>query len=119
MVMNNKNKLILTGLCLFTLNSFAASSCPQASSVTSAEFCSSFKTAAECHCISSGLPRKMCNNYKLLYKRMMDTFGSLQRACEYQHDTSVQECIDDWNCFLSGGSTSNSGTCSGTGLPCA
>ncbi len=117
--MNNINKLILTGLFLLAFNSFASPSCPKASPVTTSDFCSSFKIAAECHCISSGLPRKMCNNYKLLYKRMMDTFGSLKRACEYQHDTTVQECIDDWNCFLSGGFTSNSETCSGTGSPCA
>lgn len=116
--MNNKNKLLLPLFFIFSVNTVFASSCPQASPVTSPGFCSSFKTAAECHCISSGLPRKMCTNYRLLYKRMIDTFGSLQRACEYQHDTSIQECIDDWNCFLSGGLASDSGSCNGTGQAC-
>lgn len=115
--MNKKNILIFAVLVMFSTWSFAGS-CPSASSVTSPGFCSSFKVAAECHCISSGLPRGMCNNYRLLYKRMLDTFGSLQRACEFQHDTSVQECIDDWNCFLAGGQTSSSVACSGTGEAC-
>lgn len=115
--MNNKNKLILSLFFFFSFKALA-SSCPQAMTVTSPGFCNSFKSAAECHCISSGLPRKMCTNYRLLYKRMIDTFGSLQRACEFQHDTTTQECIDDWNCFLSGGLTSSSGSCSGTGQSC-
>lgn len=116
--MNNKSRFLWLGIFFVTCNVFASSSCPQAAAVTSAEFCSSFKIAAECHCISSGLPRKMCANYKLLYKRMVDAFGSLQRACDYQHDTTAQECIDDWTCFLSGGLTSNSEPCSGTGESC-
>lgn len=116
--MNNKKKRLIFGV-LSILSSWAfASSCPPATSVTSPGFCNSFKTAAECHCISSGFPKGMCKNYRLLYKRMLDTFGSLQRACEFQHDTSVQECMDDWNCFLSGGVTSSSGSCSGNGQAC-
>ncbi len=93
-------------------------SCPMAQPITSSDFCASFKAAAECHCSSSGLPRGMCVNQRLLYKRMIDTFGSLKRACEFQHDTTAQECIDDWNCYLSGGVTSNSEYCSGTGAAC-
>ncbi|MDF1757746.1 MAG: hypothetical protein P1U74_05570 [Legionellaceae bacterium] len=109
--------LVLGSLFCLSLGVFAGS-CPVASPVSSSAFCSSFKVAAQCHCTSSGLPKGMCNNQKLLYKRMIDTFGSLKRACEFQHDTSVQECIDDWNCFLSGGLTSNSQSCSGNGAAC-
>src|SRR3990167_1233261 len=100
--MNKKNKLIFGILCLSSSYIFATS-CPRATAFTSSEFCNSFKSAAECHCVSSGFPRGMCTNYRLLYKRMLDTFGSLQKACEFQKETSTQECIDDWNCFLSGG----------------
>ncbi|OGV35608.1 MAG: hypothetical protein A3E88_06585 [Legionellales bacterium RIFCSPHIGHO2_12_FULL_35_11] len=116
----NKNIKLLVASTLFFLSDIGfSSSCPVASPVVSIDFCKSFKVAAQCHCASSGLPRAMCNNEHLLYKRMIDTFGSLKRACEYQHDTSVQECIDDWECYLSGGLTSKSEACSGTGAACA
>lgn len=116
--MKKKLRLLLGGvLYLFSMGVIAAS-CPVASAVSSPEFCNSFKIAAECHCISSGLPRGMCTNQTLLYKRMIDTFGSLKRACEFQRDASVQECIDDWNCYLSGGVTSDLQSCSGNGNPC-
>lgn len=95
-----------------------AGGCPNASLPSDANFCASFKAAAECHCRSSGLRPDMCKNYDMIYKRMIATFGSVQRACEFQHDINTQECIDDWNCFRSGGATSNSQLCSGTGAAC-
>lgn len=114
----NKNKLLVLNVLLLFSSAIFAYSCPTASPVTSSGFCGSFSVAAECHCISSGLPRGMCKNHRLLFKRLIDTFGSLQKACEFQKDTSIQECIDDWNCYLSGGLTSNSESCSGTGAAC-
>ena len=116
--MNKNLRLVVLSMFFLFANGSFASSCPTANPVGSSGFCPSFKVAAECHCISSGLPKGMCTNENLLYKRMIDTFGSLRRACEFQHDTSAQECIDDWNCYLSGGVTSNSEACSGTGASC-
>lgn len=95
-----------------------AGNCPNATSASSPNFCDSFKIAAECHCRASGLRPEMCTNYEMIYKRMMVTFGSLQRACEFQHDISTQECIDDWNCFRLGKTTSQAELCSGTGNAC-
>lgn len=108
----------MAGIMLVASFSTYAASCPSATPSNAPGFCQSFKTAAECHCNSSGLPRGMCNNLNLLYKRMIDTFGSLQKACEFQHNTSAQECVDDWNCYRNGGLTSNSELCSGTGSAC-
>ncbi len=121
--MNKKIGAFLAGTML-TLSAHAATSdklssaCPSATPVNAPGFCGSFKVAAECHCAASGLPRGMCANHRLLYERMINTFGSLQRACEFQHDTNTQECIDDWNCYLSGGVTSKSEPCNGNGEPC-
>lgn len=105
--------LYLFSVCCFSLQV----SCPSATPSQS-NFCGSFKVAAECHCMTSGLPKGMCANMDLLYARMISTLGSLQRACEYQHNTSVQECIDDWNCYRFGGVTSQNQLCSGTGAAC-
>ncbi len=109
---------LITSVVLSTSFSVYAGNCPNATSASSANFCESFKVAAECHCRASGLRQEMCTNYEMIYKRMLVTFGSLQRACEFQHDSSTQECIDDWNCFRQGGSTSKSELCSGTGGAC-
>jgi len=55
---------------------------------------------------------------KVVYDRMINMFGSLKRACEYQRDTSVQNCMDDWNCYRFGGVNSLGGLCSSTGKAC-
>ncbi len=111
------SKITLAAGVMFSLSSQAAV-CPKAEPASSPNFCASFKAAAECHCRASGLRPEMCVNYNSIYQRMIVTFGSLQRACEYQHDTSTQECMNDWNCFRSGGVTSTSELCSGTGAAC-
>ncbi len=94
------------------------SACPYAQPNSAPGFCASFKTAAQCHCQASGLPASMCTNMQLIYSRMISVFGSVQRACAYQSDTSVQECIDDWSCYRSGGLNSQQQLCSGTGQAC-
>ena len=109
---------LLTGVISLCSLNLAAATCPRATASSSLDFCSSFAVAAECHCQASGLRRDMCLNHDVLYKRMIITFGSLQRACEFQHDTTAQECIDDWNCFRNGGVTSDNQLCSGTGKAC-
>lgn len=92
--------------------------CPQATATTDPSFCASFRSAAQCHCTSSGLPSGVCQNIQTIYSRMISIFGSIQRACEYQRDTSVKTCIDDWNCFRFGGKDSNGGLCSASGRAC-
>jgi hypothetical protein len=108
-------KIIFAGLCFI---SCAVTACPAALSPNTPGFCESFKSVARCHCTASGLPGGMCTNMKLLYNRMISTFGTLQRACEYQRDTTVQACLEAWNCYRSGGVDSQNQLCNGTGLPC-
>ena len=98
---------------------FAAplSSCPGASAIDGPGFCSSFKVAGQCHC-AAHLPQGMCKNMKSLYDRMIALYGSLPRACESQHETTTQRCIDAWNCYRLGGTTSENALCSGTGHAC-
>ena len=92
--------------------------CPPALATDDLNFCASFKSAAQCYCTASGLPVGMCTNMGLLYTRMIHTFGSVERACSYQHNTSYQECLDDWKCYRLGGQNSQNTLCSGTGNAC-
>ncbi|MDR3476427.1 MAG: hypothetical protein P4M14_00165 [Gammaproteobacteria bacterium] len=105
----------LSTLTLATSNSFA---CGQAFPDTDPHFCSSFKEVAICHCVGAGLPRAACQNMHTLYSRMIGMFGSLERACAFQKDTSTQACIDDWKCYLNGNEDSAGRLCSGTGFTC-
>lgn len=107
----------LYGTILFFL-SISASACPIAVPTSDSNFCSSFKSAATCYCTSSGLPSGMCQDMNALYNRMMIVFGSLQKACEYQHYTTPQDCIDNWTCYLRGGVDSRGSACSSTQMPC-
>ena len=95
--------------------------CPFADPVNSPTFCASFKSVAACHC-SGSLPQGMCQDMKVIYKRMTDIFGSQLKACVYQQNkpggVPVQECMDDWNCYRLGGKASNGALCSNTGNAC-
>jgi len=105
----------------FSLSSHAGTeylNCPQATATNHPNFCASFKTAAACHCVESGLPNRMCQNMSTIYNLMITRFGSIYKACAYQHDTPVQVCIDDWNCYRSGGRDSQGQLCGATGSPC-
>lgn len=113
-----KPAIFILGCCI-SLASFANTmACPGASATTSPGFCLSFKAAAKCYCTSSGIPGGMCSDMTKLYQRMISMFGTLQKACQYQKNTSTQECIDDWNCYRLGGKNSKGGLCSGTGKAC-
>lgn len=116
-----KKIILVVGLLSsqMVFSSSSAMSCPRAQPSDSAGFCSSFKFAAQCHCKSSGLPAGMCSDMNLLYARMISVFGSLQRACEFQHDTSKADCMDSWSCYLHGGYNANQGLCNSTGAPCS
>lgn len=110
-------KYILACLTLTTSVSFAVN-CPFATDSSDAGFCQSFKAAAECRCGASGLPKGMCTNMSLLYTRMISMFGSLERACQFQHDTPTETCLEDWQCYRYGGTNARNELCSGTGLAC-
>ncbi len=104
---------------LFSMACFSMpTGCPSAAATNTLEFCHSFKQAAECYCTSAGVPRGMCNNMSQLYNRMISMYGSVQRACEYQRHTSVQLCLDDWNCYRNGGKNSQNQLCNATGQAC-
>jgi hypothetical protein len=92
--------------------------CSQALPTDNPAFCASFKSVAECHCTSSGLPPGMCQDMTTIYNRMVKIFGSQQKACEYQKDVPTQQCMDDWNCYRSGGRDSQGKLCSSTGQVC-
>lgn len=109
-------KTIIACMSFISISCYA--SCPAALPTNDVNFCSSFRTAATCYCTSSGLPSGMCQDMNALYNRMISMFGSLQRACEYQHNTSAQECMDDWNCYRRGGLDSMGRACSSNQKAC-
>ncbi len=61
----------------------------------------------------------MCQDMNALYNRMIAVFGSLQKACAFQHYTSTQDCIDNWTCYRQGGVDSRGRACSSNRSPCA
>jgi hypothetical protein len=103
--------------CFATTPSYSGS-CPPAASTNSPQFCSTFKTSAQCHCVDAGLPKALCQDMDTIYSRMISIFGSIQKACAYQTNTTPQICIDDWNCYRQGGKDSAGRLCSSTGKKC-
>jgi hypothetical protein len=105
--------------CFLSFSCYASNlGCAQAVPTNDPGFCTSFKSVAECHCTAAGLPSGMCKNMNSIYDRMISIFGSIKKACEYQHDTDTQTCIDDWNCYRTGGKDSQGRLCSSTGKAC-
>lgn len=102
-------------IIIYSNMSFA---CANALPTNDANFCASFKSVATCYCTSSGLPSGMCQDPNALYNRMLIVFGSLQRACAYQHYTTTQDCLNNWNCYLRGGIDSVGRLCSGNQRAC-
>ena len=113
--------IVCTVSLVFSMMTCAAfsASCPHAEPSNSPGFCASFKVSAKCYCMSSKLSEGMCADMKLLYTRMISIFGTVQRACDFQRDTSPSDCVDAWHCFLDGGMTSSGGLCNATGASCA
>jgi hypothetical protein len=126
-------KILAFVMCFFSASCFAfvpatkttattLASCQQAVATTNPGFCPSFKSVAQCQCVSRGLPPGMCQDMKLLYERMIAMFHSVESACKYQadtsHDTTQQQCIDDWTCYRTGGRDSQGGLCSSSGSAC-
>lgn len=119
-----KSVLLLLSIVSFTAYASAPSqtptttNCPQALPTDDSNFCSSFKEAAVCRCVSMGLPPGLCQDMQSLNARMLSMFGSLERACSFQKDTSKQTCMDDWTCYLNGGEDATGRLCSSTGASC-
>lgn len=99
-------------------NAAEALACQGALPTSDANFCATMKQSAQCHCVSTGLPQSVCQDIGQLYARLISVFGTLERVCAYQHETSKQECIDDWNCYRLGGVDSHGALCSSTGAAC-
>jgi hypothetical protein len=95
-----------------------AGNCPATPPYDSPQYCTSFENIARCYCMNSGLSAKICNDVHLIYDRMVATFGSLDRACKFQKNSSYQQCMDSWICYLKGGQAKDGTLCNGTGLPC-
>ena len=110
-----KKAILVLAMFMFSTIGYT---CSRALPTDDPNFCSSFRTAATCYCTSSGLPSGMCQDMNALYNRMMIVFGSLQKACEYQHHTSTQDCVDNWNCYAHGGTDSRGRACSSNQQPC-
>jgi hypothetical protein len=110
-------RIFVCFLCFF-FSSVLTAACPRATATDSPQFCASFKVAAQCHCTASGLPPMMCGNVRLLYQRLMHMFGSLERTCAFQHDTTKEDCIDSWQCYLNGGKNMQGKLCNSTGRSC-
>lgn len=92
--------------------------CSHAVVTSNRRFCGSFRLAAQCQCTSAGLPRGSCTDMGVIYKRMLSVFGTVHDACEFQRDTTTQNCLDNWACYFSGGKDSTGQLCSFTGRAC-
>lgn len=87
-------------LCLFSTITFGA--CGDAKPVNDVGFCSSFKSVATCYCTTAGLPKPLCTDMKMLYTRIVSIYGSLEKGCANQRNTTPQNCIANWNCYRLG-----------------
>lgn len=109
---------IILALFLVVCSNAMASNCGKAEPRNTPAFCASFKSIAVCHCTQSGLPGAFCTDMKKVYTRMITVYGTQQKACNNQRDTTAQDCMNDWNCYRLGGKDSNGWVCNGTGAPC-
>jgi hypothetical protein len=101
--------LFFIGLAFLTSSAHA---CLKIDDFASPEFCQVFSEIARCHCNHSGLPSRLCQNVQDIYRRMIATFGSIEKACRFQKDTSQENCMNAWKCYLQGGQLENGQSCS-------
>lgn len=116
-------KIICALMCFLSFSCFAATTsaplaCAKAVAPSNPGFCPSFKSVAACQCVTRGMPATLCNDMGKLHAKMISMFGTIQAACNYQKDTTPQECMDDWSCYLNGGKDSKGAACSATGRKC-
>lgn len=111
-------KTLALAICLFSISSFAmTTTCPPAAPTTDSGFCASFAASASCYC-SNSLPKRMCENVEQIYKLMLARYGSIETACKFQKETTMQTCLDDWHCYRIGGTNVEGAQCSGSGKSC-
>lgn len=77
-----------------------AYACNASTTPGSPDFCNSFKTATQCHCMSTFLPIEVCSNPKMVYSRMISLFKNLDTACKFQKETSPEICVKYWSFFI-------------------
>ncbi len=106
--------LFFIAVAFFSFSSFA---CSNASPTDDVSFCATFKTAAACYC-SESLPGCSRLSMDRIYSLLITRYRTLEAACNSQHHTDAQTCIDDWNCYRLGGIDSQGRACSSTQLPC-
>lgn len=100
----------------------SASNCGKALPTDNPGFCTSFSTVAKCYCTASGVPKVFCSSMKLIYNQMVAIYGSIDNACRSPlstQNTTAQDCIDNWKCFLHGGVDSQGRVCSSNQQRCA
>ena len=65
-----------------------------------------FPAYVECSCLNNKPPQPdaVCRNTKLVYLGMMARYHTLAQACKENMGpgVSMQECEDQWNCFMYG-----------------
>src|SRR5580693_2747985 len=116
-------------LAFFTISAFAVTNkvtpvnnvalpedCKKADPIDSPTFCTTFEAAAKCYCRNASPIPAACKSASKVYEYMLSVHhGNLEKACKYAADhqpgTTPQECIDDWNCWRSGGRDSNGKLC--------
>lgn len=89
---------------------------------TDPNFCSLFFSNALCVCQeTSSTPKhpSECKDMHTYYNYLMFTFQSLSEACHWlamnvpePDRVSVQDCVDNWNCYWRGGTNSKGDYCS-------
>jgi hypothetical protein len=107
-------KILVVCMYFFSVSAFA---CGNSLPTNDPNFCHSFQEVAKCHCNARGVPG-YCRDMPTIYSSMKAIFGSLEAACKFQHDVSPQECVNDWNCYFTGGKDSLGRKCSSTMAKC-
>lgn len=112
-------KFAIVLFSLMCTASFAENlACPQAVPTNSPSFCASYKSVAYCNCLAHGMPSDKCADMNWIYTEMLVIYGTQDRACRAQKETTPQICNDDWNCYRLGGKDSQGRLCSSTGNHC-
>lgn len=91
-------------------------------------FCGAFEHSAKCHCEDESPFKNMCDDaagnvdMTKIYNNMVQFYGSVDGACthaEAKGYETKQTCLDDWQCYRTGGTVSDGTQCQQTGASCA
>lgn len=90
----------------------AVSACAPSPSHTASNFCAGFKATVSCNCRAQNQPSQICSNVKFVYRLMKikyqlpafckNSADWLECACEANNPSNVQECEDQWSCYMKG-----------------